>query len=71
MSAIKSMYVDSSSCVRVQVSEGGQFRIDSVDSVLCIYGWRDEGGENGDWKEKSEFPGGWERGEIAWPVVCR
>ena len=71
MSAIKSMHVDSSSCVRVQVSVGEQFRIDSVDSVLCIYEWRDEGGENGDGTEGSEFPGGWERGEISWPVVCR
>ena len=40
-------------------------------AVQCIYGWSDEGGEDGDAKEKSELPGGWERVEIAWPIVCK
>ena len=51
--------------------------------VLCllgcsiyVYGWSDEGGEDGDGKEgngkeRSKIPGGWERVEIAWPLVCR
>ena len=39
-------------------------------AVKCIYGWRD-GGEDGDGKEGSELSGGWERVEIAWPLVCR
>ena len=37
----------------------------------CIYGWSDEEGENGNEKEGSELPGGWERVEIPWPIVCR
>ena len=40
-------------------------------SFLCIYGWSDEGGENGDGEEGSEIPGGYERVKIAWPLVCR
>ena len=39
--------------------------------VQCIYGCRDEGGEDGNGKEGSDIPGGWERVEIAWPLVCR
>ena len=31
----------------------------------CIYEWSDEGCEDGDGKEGSELPGGWEKGEIA------
>ena len=38
-------------------------------AVQCIYGWSNEGGEDGDGKERSEFPGGCERVEIAWPLV--
>ena len=34
-------------------------------AVKCINGWSDEGGEDGDGKEESEFHGGWERVEIA------
>ena len=34
-------------------------------AVHCIYGWSDEGDEDGDGKEGSELPGGWERVEIA------
>ena len=40
-------------------------------ALKCIYGWNDEGGEDGDWKEGIEIPGGWERMEVAWPLVCR
>ena len=40
-------------------------------ALQCIYGWSDEGGEDGDGKEGSEIPGGWERVVIAWPLVCR
>ena len=46
-------------------------------AVQCIYGWSDEGGENGDGKEGRELledggvSKGWERAEITWPLVCR
>ena len=40
-------------------------------AVQCIYGWSDEGGEDGDGKEGSELPGEWERVKIAWSLVCR
>ena len=30
-------------------------------AVQCVYGWSDEGGENGDGQEGSELHGGWER----------
>ena len=30
-------------------------------AVQCIYGWKDEGGENRDGKEGSEVLRGWER----------
>ena len=40
-------------------------------AVQCIYGWSDEGGEDGDVKEVSDIHGGWKRVEIAWPLVCR
>ena len=39
--------------------------------VQGIHGWSDEGGEDRDGKEMSELPGGWERVEITWPIVCR
>ena len=73
------MYVDSSACVRVKGSESKQFRIDRWGetgvyhvplAIQCIYGWSDEGGEDGNGKEGSEIPGGWERVEIAWPFGC-
>ena len=38
---------------------------------VCVCVWSDEGGEDRDGKEGSEIPGGWERGEIAWPLVDR
>ena len=38
-------------------------------AVECIYGWSDEGGEDGDGKEGSEIPGEWEKMEIAWPLL--
>ena len=34
-------------------------------AVQCICGWSEEGGEDGDGKEGGEFPGGWERLDIA------
>ena len=40
-------------------------------AVHCTYGWGNEISEDEDGKEGSEFPGGWERVEIAWPLVCR
>ena len=39
--------------------------------VSYTYGLSGEGGEDGDRKEGSEIPGGWERMEISWPLVCR
>ena len=39
--------------------------------VQCIHGCSNERGEDKDRKEGSELPGGWERVEIAWPLVCR
>ena len=52
-SGIRSMYVSSSDCVRVKGGEIEQCRIDSWVyhvslAVQCIYGWSDEGGEDGD-----------------------
>ena len=38
---------------------------------IYIHGWSDEGGEDGDGMERSELPEGWERVEIACPLVCR
>ena len=38
-------------------------------AVQCIYGWSDEGGEDGDGKEWSELPGGRERVKIAWQMT--
>ena len=40
-------------------------------AVQCIYGWSDEGGEDRDGKEGSEHHGGWEKMDIAWPLVCK
>ena len=40
-------------------------------AAQSIYGRIDEGGEDRDGKEGSELTGGWERVEIAWPLVCR
>ena len=36
-----------------------------------IYGRNDERGENRDEEEESEIPGGGDRVEIAWPLVCK
>ena len=38
-------------------------------AVQCVYGWNDEGSEDGDGKEWSELPGAWERVEIADDLV--
>ena len=40
-------------------------------AVQCIYGYSDEGSEEGDGKEGSELLGGWEIVEIAWSLVYR
>ena len=64
LSGMKSMYVDSSACVRVKQGESEWFRIDSG----VRYG---EGGEDGDRMGESEIPGGQERVKITWPLVCR
>ena len=40
-------------------------------AVQCIYGWSDEEGKDGDEREGNELFGGWERMEIALPLVCR
>ena len=37
----------------------------------CIYACSDEGDKDGDGKEGSELPEGWERVGIACPLVCR
>ena len=81
LSGIKSMYVDSSACVRIKRGESEWFRIDSGGetgiscplAVQCnLYKrWGDEGDEYGDGKEGSEIPGGWEKVEIGWSLVCR
>ena len=63
MSGIKSMYVNSSACVRVKGGKSERFMIDSGVrrvchvplAVQCIYEWSDEGGEDGDGKEGSEL----------------
>ena len=77
MSGIKSIYVDSSACVRIKGGVSEQFGIDSGVRQGCImspwlFNGSNEGGEDGDRKERSELPGGWERVEkIAWLLVCR
>ena len=45
--------------------------IDLEKAVQCIYIWGNERSEDRDVKEGSELPGGWERMEIAWHLVCR
>ena len=39
-------------------------------AAQCIYGWSEEEGKDGDGKNGSEIPGGWEGLEIVWPLVC-
>ena len=39
-------------------------------TVQCIYGWND-GGDDGDGKEGSEVPRGWEIMEISWLLAYR
>ena len=77
---IRSVYVDNSARVRVKAVEAERFRIDSGGEkglylfplpFQCIYGWNDEGDEDGDRKEGNETPGGGERLVITWPLVCR
>ena len=38
-------------------------------AVQYTYEWSDEGGEDGDGKEESEIPVGWEIVKVAWPLV--
>ena len=40
-------------------------------TAQCVYGWSDEGSEDGDGKEGSELHEEWERVKIAVPLVCR
>ena len=40
-------------------------------AVQCIYGWSDEGGEDGKWGVGNDILGGWEIVEIACPLVYR
>ena len=68
------MYVYNSACVRVKEGENEElYRGVSCPfgCLVYIYGWSDEGGEDGDGKEGSELPGGWEKVEIVWPLLCR
>ena len=39
--------------------------------LFNVYRWNNEGGEDEGRKEGSELSGGWERVEIAWPLVCK
>ena len=39
--------------------------------MYSIFGCSEEGGENGDGKERNEISGGGKRVEIVWPLVCR
>ena len=55
------MYVDTSACIRVNDGESEWFRTRVYHVLLavqCIYGWSDEGGEDGNGKEGYEIPGG-------------
>ena len=50
----------------------GETRVYHIPLVVqCIYGWSDEGREDGDGKEGSELHGGWEKVKNAWPLVGR
>ena len=70
MSGIKSIYVDSSACVRIKGSKSEQFRIDSEVRQGCIMSpWLITVYMDGVMKEGNELSGGWERVEIAWPLV--
>ena len=66
MSGIKSMYVDSSACVRVNGDEREWFRINSGVRQGCIMSpwlfnvYMDEGGGDGDGKDRSEIPEEWD-----------
>ena len=61
------MLIDSSAWVRVKGGESERYRIYSGVRQGCIMSpWlfnscSEEGGEDGDGKERSEIPGGWER----------
>ena len=80
LTGIKSMHVVNLVCVRVNVDENEWFKIDSRVRQGCImsptlfkfiYGCSVDGGENEDGEEAIEVPGGTERVEITWPLVCR
>ena len=70
LNGIKSMYVDSSACVKVKGGESERFRVDKWGETRMyhillafkyIYGSSDEESEDGDGKEGDEVPGGWKR----------
>ena len=69
LNGIKSTYADSSVCVRVKGGGSEGFRIDiGVRQGGIMSPWMFnvcmKEGEDGDGKEGSEIPGGWERVEI-------
>ena len=77
---IKSIYVNSSACVRVKGAESKQFRI--YNGVRqgwimspCLFNVYMDGVmkevKDGDRKERSELPGGREKMEFAWSLVYR
>ena len=51
--------------------KGRGVRQECIMSPLLFNGCIVKGGENGDGKEENEIPGGGERVEINWPLVCR
>ena len=61
---IKSMYVDSSACVRIKGGESEQFRIDSgVRQGYIMSTWLFNVYMDGVMKEGNELPRGWESGD--------
>ena len=59
---IKSINVESIACVK---EKGGETRVYHVPLAFqCIYEHSDEGGKDGDGKDRSEISGGGERVEI-------
>ena len=78
LSGINSMYVDSSTRFRVKGSESERFRIDSCVRQRCIMSpglfnvYMDgvmKEVNMGMGRRGMRLPGGWERVEIAWPLV--
>ena len=71
LSGIKSMYVDTSVCVRVKGGERERFKIYGGVRQGCIMSlWLFNAYMDGVMNEGNELPGEWERVEITWPPVC-